>query len=76
MKAEIKEMQELIAKGTHQQMWDYLESHKPSSREEMATYEKLRNKEYSLRNKSSKETLKTRQLLKNSQKNKVDGETM
>ncbi len=40
----------------------------------METYEKLRNKEFSLRKTSTEETKKTEKLLKNSQRNKENGQ--
>ena len=70
MRAEISEMQELMSKGTRQQMVDYLESHRPESRDETEIYEKLRNKEFSLRGNSGRETQKTKSLLSNSQRNR------
>lgn len=48
MKATIQEMQKLLQDNNKQAMEDYLLSHKPESREEMETYEKLRNKELNL----------------------------
>ena len=76
MKATIQEMHKLLQENNRQAMEDYLLSHKPESREEMETYEKLRNKEFSLRKTSTKETKKTENLLKNSPRNKENGQMM
>lgn len=73
MKAEITEMQQLMDKGCREQMEDYLLTHCPESGEETAVYEQLRHKEYSLRRTSTEETEKTKRLLKNSRRNKING---
>lgn len=73
MRAEIKEMQQLIASDDRQLMLDYLATHRPESRDEMEMYCKLRNKEYSLRKTSTVETEKTRKLLNSSRRNKGNG---
>ena len=73
MKAELQEMERLLQNGERQQMVDYLMTHRPESRDEMAMYEKLRNKEYEMREVSSEETQKTQRLLNNSPRNADNG---
>ena len=73
MKAEIEEMERLLKEGSRQEILDYLMTHRPESRDEMAMYEELRNKEYSLRSLQNVETAKTKELLKNSQRNRANG---
>ena len=72
-KAEIKEMEQLLNSDDRQQMVDYLQTHKPESRDEMEMYLRLRDREYDLRKILTEETEKTRRLLKNSQRNKANG---
>ena len=73
MKAEIEEMERLLKEGNRQEILDYLMTHRPESRDEMAMYEELRNKEYGLRSQQNVETAKTKELLKNSQRNRANG---
>ena len=49
MKADLLEMEELLNYGTREQLVNYLMTHKPESRDEVARYEKLRNQEYRMR---------------------------
>ena len=66
-------MQQLLQSSNRQVMEDYLQTHRPESRDEMEIYEKLRNKEFSLRKPLTRETKKTENLLKSSQRNKENG---
>lgn len=65
MKAEIKEMETLLNETNRQTIWTYLMNHRPESADETRLYEKLRSREYSLRNTSTEETEKTKRLLNN-----------
>ena len=72
-KATIAEMKKLLQGNNRQAMEDYLLTHRPESRDEMESYENLRNKEFSLKKTEIEETKKTENLLKNSQRNKANG---
>lgn len=66
-----------MKEGTREEISDFLMKLKTSSREEMILQEKLREKEYKMRNISDSETQKTNQLLKNSQiKIKINGKRL
>ena len=73
MKADLEEMQRLLESDDRQLIVDYLMTHEAESRDEAAMRIKLMEHELSLRNQSAEETEKTRQLLKNSQRNKDNG---
>ena len=80
MKAEIEEMERLLKEGSRQEILDYLMTHKEPSTATKAELRdlgelriKLADKELSLRSQQNVETEKTKELLKNSQRNRANG---
>lgn len=73
MKAEIEEMERLLKDGSRQEILDYLKTHSSESRDETELRIKLADRELSLRSQQSVETAKTKELLKNSQRNRANG---
>ena len=60
LKADLKEMEELLMSNDREKMSDYLMTHRAQSAEEMRMVEKLCEKELSLRKTSIEETEKTK----------------
>ena len=73
MKAEIEEMERLLKDGSRQEILDYLKTHSSESRDETELRIKLADRELSLRSQQNVETAKTKELLKNSQRNWANG---
>ena len=73
MKAEIEEMERLLKEGSRQEILDYLKTHSSESRDETELRIKLADRELSLRSQQSVETAKTKEFLKNSQRNRANG---
>lgn len=73
MKAEIEEMERLLKEGSRQEILDYLKTHSSESRDETELRIKLADRELSLRSQQNVETEKTKELLKNSQRNRANG---
>ncbi|MBO7337747.1 MAG: hypothetical protein J6U33_03795 [Paludibacteraceae bacterium] len=73
MKAEIEEMERLLKDGSRQEILDYLKTHSSESRDETELRIKLADRELSLRSQQNVETAKTKELLKNSQRNRANG---
>jgi hypothetical protein len=69
-KATLEEMKLILESDNCQEMVDYLMTHYPESRDEMAMYQVIRDREYDLRKISTQETEKTKRLLSGSQRNK------